>query len=350
MRKRLMVVAIWVLIALLATAAMTGCSAGKPAEQKQQGQSEQAPSKKYSWKLSVTTAESSSWTRGAKKFADLVKERSNGNIVITVYPNEQLSGGNQPKGIEMVVSGATEMSIHSTMIWSVVEPRLAAVSLPFLFKNEAEVDRALNGKAGELLKQAVEAKGVKFLAWGENGFRQLTTGKKPVAKPADLKGLKIRVPAINILVSTFKQFGADPTVMNFSEVFTALQQGAIDGQENPLGVIDSSKLYEVQKYITMWNYCYDPLILSINKKLWDSLDSDTQKLLATAAKEAMDYQIKVNREENAAILKKLEEKGMKIITPSPDDLVAFQKACEAVYAEAEKTIGKDLIDMLKTKQ
>ncbi|NPV69850.1 MAG: DctP family TRAP transporter solute-binding subunit [Firmicutes bacterium] len=354
------VVAVLLVVSMCLTVALAGCGSKpaeqkpaeqKPAEQKPAPAADQAkPAAKYNWKMNVSTPDPSTWTRGARKFADLVKERSSGNLVITVYSNEQLSGGNQPKGIEMVQSGATEFDIHSSMIWSVVEPKVSAVSLPFMFKNTSEVEKALNGKAGEMLKQALEAKGVHFLAWGENGFRQLTTSKKAVAKVADLKGLKIRIPTINMLISVFKAFGADPTVMNGAEVFTALQQGTIDGQENPLGIIDSLKFYEVQKYITMWNYSYDPIVLTVNKKLWDSLDQGTQKILADAAKDAMAWQIATTREEDKTYLKRMQDKGVQVIYPTPEALAEFQKAAEPVYAEIEKAIGKELIEAFKAKQ
>lgn len=340
--KKILVIVMVMLLAV-ASALLGGCG-GK----QDTGQGDKkAEVKPVNWKMSVTTNDSSSWTMGAKKFADLAKERSGGRINIQVFPNEQLSGGNQPKGIEMVKSGATEVDIHSTMIWSVVEPKMAAISLPWMFPDYAAIDKAMSGKPGQMLAQSLEAKGVKALAYGDNGFRELTTGKNPVKAPEDLKGMKIRIPSINILISVFKKFGADPTVMNFAEVFTALQQGTIDGQENPVNVIDSAKLYEVQKYMTKWDYCYDAIVLSINKQVWDGLDAETQKILQSAANDAMAYQRQMNRDQEKDFFSKMEQKGMTIIKLTPEEREAFRKLALPVYQEQEQTIGKDLIETLQ---
>ena len=190
----------------------------------------------------------------------------------------------------------TGASIHSTIIYSVIEPKLAVVSMPWILPNNAAVDKAMKGAPGEEIKKLIRAKGIEPLAFGENGFRHWTNSKRPLTSPEDMKGLKMRVPGMKMYISLFKAMGADPTAMSFSEVFTSLQQGTIDGQENPISVIYTSKLQEVQKYLTICNYSYDPLVLGINKKLWDSLDKDTQAIMKSAAEEAMALNIKLTRE------------------------------------------------------
>lgn len=336
MKKWLVILSVLLISAALV---ITGCSSQKKAD---------APGQKnIKMKMSVTTADSSTWTKGAQKWAELVKERTNGRVQIQVFPNEQLSSGNQPKGIEQLQNGVTDASFHSTIIYSVLDPKFSVVSMPWIMPNYESVDKAMNGPAGDKLKDVLRSKGIEPLGFGENGFRQITNSKVAISTPEDMQGLKIRIPSMKMYIDLFKALGADPTVMNFSEVFTALQQGTIDGQENPVPVIYTSKLNEVQKYITICNYSYDPLVLGVNKKLWDSMDKETQDILRQAAKEACEYQIKLNREEEAKQLAEMEAKGMKVTKLTPDQIKVFQAKMGSVYSTYEPQIGKDLLDVFK---
>lgn len=319
---------------------VAGCG-GKKEEPKKD-----AP-KKISIKMSVTTpSDSSPWNIAAKKFAEIVKDKTKGQVEITTFPNEQLSSGNQQKGIEQVAAGVTGASIHSTIIYSVIEPKLAVVSMPWILPNNAAVDKAMKGAPGEEIKKLIRAKGIEPLAFGENGFRHWTNSKKPLTSPEDMKGLKMRVPGMKMYISLFKAMGADPTAMSFSEVFTSLQQGTIDGQENPISVIYTSKLQEVQKYLTICNYSYDPLVLGINKKLWDSLDKDTQAIMKAAAEEAMALNIKLTREDEAKQIEDMKTKnGLQVNVLTPEQIKKFQATTTSVYAEQEPIIGKALLDM-----
>ncbi len=318
---------------------LAGCG-GKKEEPKK------AEQKKISIKMSVTTpSESSPWNIGAKKWAELVKERTNGRVEITTFPNEQLSSGNQQKGIEQVAAGVTGASLHSTIIYSVIEPKLAVVSMPWIMPNNAAVDKAMKGAPGEKVKDLIRAKGIEPLAFGENGFRHWTNSKRPLATPDDMKGLKIRVPGMKMYISLFKAMGADPTSMSFSEVFTALQQGTVDGQENPISVIYTTKLNEVQKYMTICNYSYDPIVLGVNKKLWDSIDKDTQAIMKKAAEEAMALNIKLTREDEAKQLDEMKKKGLQVNVLTPEQIKVFQASVTSVYKEQESVIGKDLLDL-----
>lgn len=299
-------------------------------------------------KMSVTTADSSTWTLGAKKFAELVNERSNGKIEIKVFPNEQLSGGNQIKGIEMLQAGATDISLHSNIIYSVIDQKYGVISLPWLLPDEETVDaKLINGPAGQKFKEMLKEKGVECLAYGENGFRQLTNNVRAVKSPDDIAGLKIRIPGIKMYIALYQALGADPTAMNFAEVFTALQQNTIDGQENPTDVIYSSKLYEVQKHISLWNYSYDALILGFNKEKFDSFDAETQDMLRKAAEEAMTYQRQLNRDKVGEQVKFFEEQGMTVTKLAPEQIKVFQDKVQPVYTEYEPIIGKDVIDLFR---
>jgi len=318
---------------------LVGCSGSKTTS----GSSEE----KITLKMSVTGSDSSSWTKGAQYFADLVKERTNGAIEIKVYPNEQLSGGNQGKGVEMLRNGNIDLSFHSNIIYSIMDERFGVISLPWLFTSYEEVDEKLSGEGGEAIYKLLDEIGIVGLGIGENGFRQITNSKRPIEKPEDIEGLKIRVPGMKMYISLFKALGADPVAMNFAEVFTALQQKTIDGQENPTDIITSSKIYEVQDYLSVWNYSYDALILGMNKEKFESLKPEYQEILKEAAKEACEYQIKINREAESEQLKMFEEKGMKISTVSEENIKKFQERVQVVYEEYEPIMGKELIDTFR---
>ena len=328
---------------VLCTGMLVGCSSGGS----DKDSSKEGSKGKTTLKMSVTTADQSSWTLGAKKFAELVKDKTGGKVEVKVYPNEQLSGGNQSKGVEMLKSGGIDVSFHSNIIYSVLDERYGVISLPWLLKDEAQADEKLAGKGGEEINKLLYDQGIVGLGFGENGFRQITTNDKEIKTPEDMKKAKIRVPGMKMYISLFKNLGADPISMNFSEVFTSLQQGAIDGQENPLDVIDSSKLYEVQKYMSMWNYSYDAIILGINKEKFESFDKDIQDAITEAGKEACDYQRELNRKNAKEQLAKFEEKGMTITKQEDMDIEAFKSLAEKTYKEYEPIMGKELIDAFK---
>jgi len=326
-------------------AALAACGS-QQSNESSQGQGAGA-SQELKLKVSITVSEKDTWGVAVKKWMEDVEQKSNGRIKMKMYANESLSNGNQPKGLEAVQNGSTDISLHSTIIYNVLDPKFAAPSLPWLIPSYEQADKAMNGEAGQKLMELVRSKGIEPLAFGESGYRQITNSKRPILTPEDLNGLKIRTPSMEAMVATYKEFGGDPTVMNFSEVFTSLQQGVIDGQENPLPIILNSKLYEVQKYLTVWNYMYDPIVFGVNKKLYDSLDADTQKLLRETAQEAAKYQIELNRKENEEVLAQLKEKGMEVVELTPEQIKAFQEKVQPVIDKYEGIIGKDLLDAFR---
>lgn len=337
------------LVFMLLMSVMTGCS--KPAEPS--GEATGGTEEKgndfptMTLRMSTTTSETSPWTIGANKFAELVSEKTGGKVTVNVFPNEQLSNGNQPGGIEQLQNGVTDLSYHSTIIYSVLDPKYSVISMPWMLPTNEVVDAALNGAPGEAIKELTRSKGIEPLAFGENGFRQITNSKKAISSPADMAGLKIRIPAMQMYTDLYRALGGDPTVMNFAEVFTALQQGAIDGQENPLAIIVSSKLYEVQDHISLWNYSYDALILGMNKAKFDSLSPELQKVISDAAIEASAFQVQLNREEEAKNLQLLKDNGMTVTEVSEADIAAFREKVAPVYDKYEEIIGKDLMDMFR---
>ena len=285
------------------------------------------------WVMSVVTNEDSSWAKGAHLFADLVKQRSGGQMQITVYPDAELAGGNQVIELTMLQDGSIDFTYHSNLLYTNLDQSFAAVSMPWLFTDYSQVDAALSGSAGSQLLKAAEDRGIVGLAYGENGFRQLTNSKLAVRAPDDLHGLRIRIPDVELYNSIYKELGAVPITMNFGEVIGALRQGQIDGQENPIDIIVSSRLYEVQNHITVWNYSYDVLILGMNMKEYDSLPVAAQNIIRQAAIEASIEQVKLSRDAARTKLSLLRDKGMTITELTPDQVKAFRAATGPVYAE-----------------
>jgi len=286
-----------------------------------------------SWKMSVVTNEDSSWAKGAHLFAELVKQRTNGRIQITVYPDGELANGDQVEELNMLQEGDINFTYHSNLLYTNLDQSFAAVSMPWLFADYFQVDAALSGPAGSQLLQAAEDLGIVGLAYGENGFRQLTNDRLAVSTPEDLHGLKIRIPDVDLYHSIYTEMGAIPVTMDFGEVISALEQGQIDGQENPIDIIVSSRLYEVQQHITIWNYSYDAIILGMNKKDWDGLPGTAQEIIRLAAIEASREQVQLSRHAAEDQLGLLREKGMTITELTPDQIEAFRTTTDPVYAE-----------------
>ncbi len=304
------------------------------------------------YKMSVIVSETSPWTLGARRFSELVAERTRnrkeGQIQIEVYPNGSLSQGNQVREREMVQQGVIHFFYYSNLLLTLVEPKFNVISLPWLLPDTAAVDRVLEGPVGDRLLALLPAKGIVGLAWGENGYRQLTNSVREVKTPADLRGLKIRVPGVRMYSDVFSALGANPITMNWGEVFTALQQGTIDGQENPIvSVIFPNKIYEVQKYMTLWDYSYDALVLGVSKTVWDAWDEPTRETVRKAAVEASAYQRTLARQGEAEAIEAMRSKGLAVTRLSAEQRRPFQELVAPVLQKYEGVVGKDLLDAFR---
>ncbi len=298
-------------------------------------------------RLSVTGADTSPISMGAKKWSELAKERSEGKIDIQVFPNEQLSSGNQQKGIENLQMGVIQASMHSSIIYSVLDPKFSVPSLPWLIPDFEAVDKAFAGKAGEMVKDVARTKGIEPIAFMENGFRQITNSVRPIRTPEDMQHMKIRVPGMKLYMDLFSALGADPTAMNIGEVFTSLQQRTIDGQENPIAVIHSRKFYEVQKFLTICNYSYDPYIVGVNRKFWDGLQQEAKDILLSTVKEAAAYQVKLTRETEARQIEEIKASGTEVNVLTPEEVALFQEKAKVIYEKYEPQFGAEIIEAFR---
>lgn len=298
-------------------------------------------------KFSHITAPESAWDLGAHKFAELVAEKSDGAMRVEVYPQSQLANRNQQAELNLMQSGAIDLTFESSIILALfLDRRFDVFNLPWAFADYAEAHAALDGPLWAAATEWMAAKDVHILAAGDNGFRQLTNSKMPVSRPADLAGLRIRVAGSPLFLDTFRALGAAPQTMNFGEVFTALRQGTVDGQENPLSIIDTSRLDEAQKHLTLWNYVYDPIFLCVGAKRWARFTPEQQKILEESAREAMVWQREYVAAEEADLPGKLEARGMEVQRLTLEERAAFRAEMAPVWDKARAVIGDDLVDQV----
>lgn len=297
--------------------------------------------------LSISTVLSDAfpWGQAAEKWAELVEERSEGRLTMRVYPNAQLVAGDQTREFSAMRSGLIDAAVGSTINWSPQVPELNLFSLPFLLPDEAAVDAVTGGAAGEAIFAAIESRDVVPLAWGENGFRQLSNSRGAIAAPEDLEGLKIRVVGSPLFQDTFSALGADPTQMSWTDAQPALTTGAVDGQENPLSVFDVARIDQVgQAHLTLWNYMNDPLIFAVNRRVWESLDEADREILREAAVDAGEWEIAMTREQEAERLAAIRERGVEVTELNEAQYQAFVEATESVHQEWVPQIGEALVE------
>lgn len=305
---------------------------------------EQPAKQRLTIKLSLILGDTSDWYRGAVKWKELVEARTDGRIRVKVFTNASLSNRSQQNELQMVQTGVLEASLESSILLSILDKRFSVFSMPWLFKDHDVANKVCDGPCGEKMLALLPENKLVGLAYGVNGFRQITNNQRPITGLADLENLKIRVPAIQMYIDIFRLFGADPSQMNFGELFTALKEGTMHAQENPLSVIWAAKLFEVQNHITCWKYSYDPIILCMNQKTWDGLSPEDQATLRSAAKEAMDYERQLVAQSDKTLLEELKSKGMQVTTLSPEALNEFREKAKAIYQQYRPTIGGELLD------
>ena len=302
---------------------------------------------KPEFKNSLVVGPTGPWGEAAAKFADLLKERTQGRINVKNYFAGQLFAGKQTNEFTLLNQGVADFALGSTINWSPQVKELNLFAMPFMFPSYKALDAVENGEPGQKISKLIEAKGVIPLAWGENGFRQITNGKRPVRAPADLDGLKVRVVGSPIFIETFRALGANPVNMNWGDAQTAFQQGTVDGQENPVvSVLIPYKLWTVHKNVTLWNYAIDPLVLGMSKITWDSLTPADRDIVKKTAVEVMAWQKKGARaglEASTEAVETLKKNGMEVVTLTAAELAAFKAKTRPVYDKWVTEIGADLV-------
>ncbi len=316
---------------------------------------------KKEYKMTVVVTPAFYWGQGAIKFAELVKKKTNGKINIKPYWRSSLLKGAQLKSAQMVANGVIDCAMESTINISPVITECNLFSLPFFINTFENLDKIEYGSAGKEIFKAMEKKGIVGLAWAENGFRQVTNSKKIIRRPEDLKGLKIRVVGSPIFIEIFRKLGADPVNMNWADAVTAFQQGVVDGQENPVGILVPVKIWQYHKYATFWNYLVDPVVFYWNKKQWYSFPKEIRKAIKEAAEEAGRFEKALCRagldgDKSLNILKKefnytmkvpqpikyMESQGMTVTFLTDEERKAFIEATKSLYDKWVPKIGEGL--------
>jgi tripartite ATP-independent transporter DctP family solute receptor len=299
--------------------------------------------KERSFKLALQNPKGHPLVSGADKFSEIVAAKSGGKLKVNVFPGGTL-GGDAPN-VSALQGGTIELVLlNSGILASQVKP-FEAYDLPFMFANAAEADAVVDGPFGQKMHGLLTDKGIVGLAYFELGFRNITNSKRPVNTVEDIAGLKLRVIPNAINVDWVKALGANPTPLAFPEVYAALEQKAIDGQENPLNVIQANKFYEVQKYLAITNHQYNPQSLIFSKKVWDTLSPAEKKILQDAAVEASQYQRKVSREAAAGTLDALKKAGMQVTELSPAEQAKLREKLKPVIEKHGAALGDTVKDM-----
>ena len=310
----------------------------------------QAQNYKSEYRMSLVVGTAFPWGKGGEIWANKVKEKTQGRINIKLYPGVSLIQGDQTREFSALRQGVIDMAIGSTINWSPQVKQLNLFSLPFLMPDYAAIDALTQGEVGKEMFKILDKAGVVPLAWGENGYRELTNSKHPVRAPADLKGLKIRVVGSPLFLDTFTALGANPTQMTWADAQPAFASGAVDGQENPMSIFTAAKLHNVgQKNVTMWGYVADPLVFVVNKDIWNSWTPADREAVRQAAIEAGKEEIAIARkglaEPGQPLLKDIAALGVNIVQLTPAEREAFVKATRPVYTKWKGQIGADLVNM-----
>ena len=305
---------------------------------------------KSEYRMSLVVGTAFPWGKGGEIWANKVREKTHGRINIKLYPGVSLIQGDQTREFSALRQGVIDMAVGSTINWSPQVKALNLFSLPFLMPDYAAIDALTQGQVGQQIFATLDKAGVVPLAWGENGYRELSNSKRVVRTPADLKGLKIRVVGSPLFLETFTALGANPTQMSWADAQPAFASGAVDGQENPMSIFTAAKLHTVgQKYLTLWGYVADPLVFVVNKDVWNAWTPADREAVRQAAVEAGKEQIAIARkgliEPGQPLLKDIAGQGVTITQLSPAERDAFIQATRPTYDKWKGQIGADLVGM-----
>ena len=301
------------------------------------------------YRLSTVVGTAFPWGKGGEIWANLVRERTKGRINIKMYPGASLVAGDQTREFTAIRQGVIDLAVGSTINWSPQVKQLNLFSLPFLMPDYAAIDALTQGEVGKDMFKILEKDGVVPLAWGENGFRELTNSKHPIHTPADMKGLKFRVVGSPLFNDIFTALGANPTQMSWADAQPALASGAVDGQENPLSIFTAAKMQTIgQKNVTLWGYVADPLIFVVNKEVWASWTPEDRNIVKEAALKAGRQEIQIARKgliaPDLSAITEVEKLGVNVVTLTPAEREQFVKATRKVYQKWSKSVGQDLVN------
>lgn len=292
-----------------------------------------------SFKFALQPVKETAQSQGAQWFADRVKEKSKGKLNITVYPGSVL--GSDVSTLSAMQGGTIDFSLMSTGNLGGHDKALNLFDLPFLFNSEKESDVILDGPVGKKVAAKLPPKGLRGISYADLGFWQINNAKRPIIKAEDFQGLKLRSQTMPLVVDIIKALGANPVVMNFGELYSALEQKVVDGGLNPFDNIASQKFYEVTKYLSVTNHAYSAMIFLMSQKTWDSLNADEQKIISEAALEAGNEERRLNRAANNRQYEAL-KKLMQVNVVSQEERLRMKEKMKPVYDKWIPELGTDL--------
>ena len=340
-------------LALLLTVAMlmsmlTACGGSKPAAAPAAPAADASADKVYNFKFECVLNEASMWYQTGQKMAQLLDERSNGRLKMECYANAQLAGGNQQKGLENVINNVVQVDLRSAMLWQVMDDKLGIWAVPFFHKSaEHVIDELQYGPGGEAYGKALGELGLKFAGLVEYGPRPIATNK-PLTSFDDIQGMKIRVASCALHLDGLKACGANPMAINWSEMYTGLQQGTVDGMEAPYQVLIDNTIYDVCDYIYDCSWVMDPGVVTINQDFYNSLPEDLQKILMDTFKECQAWNIEETRKDNEEAKKRIvEEFGCTIAEFKAEDKAKFEAAMKPVIEAYEASVGSDYLNLFR---
>lgn len=296
-------------------------------------------------KLGHVLAPTHNWHIAAEGFADDVREATDSRINFQVFPSGQL--GNETRLIEGMQIGSMDAGVIGCGSFQSLEPKFGIVELPYSWENREAAYAAYDGELGSILEELAENKSIKVLSWWENGFRHVTNNRGPIESPHDLEGLKIRVTPDRMRLNTFEALGANPAPLSFGELYSALQQGVFDAQENPLSIIHSSSFYEVQDYISLTGHVWAPACLAIAGPTWNKINADDQAVIQALADEWRDKQRAMAQEDDKNMLEMLAAEGMQI---NEVDTASFNERVQGVWNDYSDVFGEELMETVRQYQ
>ncbi|KUO73057.1 MAG: hypothetical protein APF77_20515 [Clostridia bacterium BRH_c25] len=336
-------IAILLMVTLVLSLAI-GCAKKEEAAAPTTSDAPAAEEKKITIKLGHVEAEDRSTHKAAVEFEKYVEQQSEGKVDIEIYPNGQLGGDRQMT--EAVALGTLHMTLPTTSVLTTYDPKFGVLDMPFLFKNEQAGFKALDNEIGAEFNEILESVGIYNFGYNYNGARHMSNSKHPINEPKDLKGIKMRVQESPVFIDLFKSLGANPTPMSFGEVFTALQQGTVDGQENAASLVYAMKFHEAQKYYSLTGHTYSFLAVMINDKFYKGLPQDIQQIVADGAKKYLiDYQRDMEINDDSVYMEKLKADGMQINEITPENHEKFVEAVKPMYDKYKAEIGQDMFDL-----
>jgi len=331
-------------VALLAMIVLAACGGGEKTATEDSGSGDKSESvEKTVINVGTTQTEDSVFAAALNKFKGEVESKTD-NVEVSLHFNSEMGG--EREMVEAVNIGTLEGVWSSTGVIANFVPEMSVVDLPFLFRDKEHARKVMNGPVGEELTEKLSAQNFKLLTYGENGFRHITNSERPITKPEDLKGLKIRTMEVKSHIEAFEALGATATPMAWGEVFTSLQQGVIDGQENPIPILHSSKLNEVNEFASLTGHVYSPTVLMIGNQIWDKLTEEDQQIVMDAAKAAQEENYSVGDSKETEYITWLEENGMKF---NEVDKQAFVDAVQPVVDEHKKEVEDLYNKIVETK-